>query len=146
MVLAAERWLLGSDEYRLQHSQMVNVACSYQYVEKGRELVCLRQCEQALRVCFQVSGYSWIRLQDCQWVFRTFFNYYMLFFQFCHFYFRNPHVCSPWDFEGGLTDEETLLWSSVSQIGGGGGGGGVTTTPLHRPPKILFKLPTIPNK
>ena len=71
VLLAAEHWLVGSDKYRLQHSQMNIVVCSSQYGEKGREVVSLRQCEQALRVCFQVSGYSWIRLVECQWVFRS---------------------------------------------------------------------------
>ena len=58
VLLAAKHWLVGSDKYHLQHSQMVVVACSWQYVEKGCELVSLRQCEQALRVCFQASGFS----------------------------------------------------------------------------------------
>ena len=71
VLVAAEHWLVGSDKYRLQHSQMNIVACSCQYGAKGREVVSLRQCEQALRVCFQGSGYSWIRLVEYQWVFRS---------------------------------------------------------------------------
>ena len=71
VLLAAEHWLVGSDKYRLQNSQMSVGACSCQYIEKGRRVVSLRQCDQALRVCFQVSGYSWIRLVEYQWVFRS---------------------------------------------------------------------------
>ena len=58
VLLAAEHWLVGSDKNHLQHSQMNIVACLCQYGEKGCKVVSLRQCEQALRLCFQVSGYS----------------------------------------------------------------------------------------
>ena len=71
VLLAAEHWLVGSDKYRLQHSQTNIIACLCQYGEKGRKVVSLRQCGQTLRVRFQVSGYSWIRLVEYQWVIRS---------------------------------------------------------------------------
>ena len=39
VLLAAEHWLVGSDKYRLQHSQMNIIACLCQYGEKGRKVV-----------------------------------------------------------------------------------------------------------
>ena len=71
VLLAAQHWLVGSNKYRLQHSQMNIIACSCHDGEKGRKVVSLWQCGQTLRVRFQVSGYSWIRLVEYQWVFRS---------------------------------------------------------------------------
>ena len=71
VLLAAQHWLVGSGIYRLQHCQMSIIACSCHDGEKGRKVVSLWQCGQTLRVRFQVSGYSWIRLVECQWVFRS---------------------------------------------------------------------------
>ena len=41
VLLAAEHWLVGSDKYRLQDSQMNIIACSCtcQYGEKGHKVV-----------------------------------------------------------------------------------------------------------
>ena len=39
VLLAAEHWLVGSDKYRPQHSQMNIIVCSCQYGEKVREAV-----------------------------------------------------------------------------------------------------------
>ena len=41
VLVAAERWLVGSDKYRLQRSQMAIVACPCQYVERERDIACL---------------------------------------------------------------------------------------------------------
>ena len=41
VLLAAQHWLVGSDKYRLQHSQMKIVACSCHDGEKGRKVVSL---------------------------------------------------------------------------------------------------------
>ena len=71
VLLAAQHWLVGSDKYRLQHSQMNIIACSCHDGERGRKVVSLWQSGQTLRVRFQVSGYSWIRLVEYQWVFRS---------------------------------------------------------------------------
>ena len=40
-VLAAQDWLVGSDKYRLQHSQMNIIACSCHDGEEGRKVVSL---------------------------------------------------------------------------------------------------------
>ena len=78
VLLAAQHWLVGSDKYRLQHSQMNIIACSCHDGEKGRKVVSLWKCGQTLRAHFQVSGYSWIRLMEYQWVIRS-----RIFFFFC---------------------------------------------------------------
>ena len=50
VLLAAQHWLVGSDKYRLQHSQMNIIACSCHDGEKGRKVVSIWQCGHCLHV------------------------------------------------------------------------------------------------